>query len=55
MDRVGRALGPGPLAHDADHAALVADLTVYIRQHHGERDLEQLGRRLSQLDDPWSH
>ena len=54
-DRVGRALGPGPLAHDADHAALVADLTVYIRQHHGERDLEQLGRRLSQLDDPWSH
>ena len=54
MDRVGRALGPGPLAHDADHAALVADLTVYIRQHHGERDLEQIGRRLSQLDDPWS-
>jgi alkylation response protein AidB-like acyl-CoA dehydrogenase len=55
MDRVGRALGPGPLAHDADHAAVIADLTVYIRQHHGERDLEQLGRRLSQLDDPWSH
>ncbi len=54
MDRVGRALGPGPLAHDASHAALVADLTVYIRQHHGERDLEQIGRRLSQLDDPWS-
>jgi alkylation response protein AidB-like acyl-CoA dehydrogenase len=53
MDRVGRALGPGPLAHDAHHAALVADLTVYIRQHHGERDLEQIGRRLSQLDDPW--
>ncbi len=54
MDRVGRALGPSPLAHDASHAALVADLTVYIRQHHGERDLEQIGRRLSQLDDPWS-
>ena len=54
MDRVGRALGPGPLAHDAGHAALVADLTVYIRQHHGERDLERIGRRLSQLDDPWS-
>jgi alkylation response protein AidB-like acyl-CoA dehydrogenase len=55
MERVGRALGPGPLAHDGDHAALVADLTVYIRQHHGERDLEQLGRRLSRLDDPWLH
>jgi alkylation response protein AidB-like acyl-CoA dehydrogenase len=55
MDRVGRALGPGPLAYDAKHAALVADLTVYIRQHHGEHDLEQIGRRLSELDDdPWS-
>jgi hypothetical protein len=54
MDRVGRALGPGPLAYDAKHAAVVADLSVYIRQHHGEGDLEQIGRRLSQLDDPWS-
>ena len=54
MDRVGRALGPGPLAYDAHHAALVADLMVYIRQHHGEGDLEQIGRRLAPLDDPWS-
>jgi alkylation response protein AidB-like acyl-CoA dehydrogenase len=53
MDRVGRALGPGPLAHDAGHAALVADLTVYVRQHHGERDLEKIGRQLSHLSDPW--
>ena len=47
MDRVGRALGPAPLAHDAEHAALVADLTVYIRQHHGESDLERIGCRMS--------
>ena len=40
---VGRALGAGPLAHDAEHAARVADLTVYLRQHHGERDLAVLG------------
>jgi alkylation response protein AidB-like acyl-CoA dehydrogenase len=40
---VGRALGAGPLAHDAGHAARVADLTVYLRQHHGERDLAALG------------
>jgi len=40
---VGRALGAGPLAHDADHAQRVADLTVYLRQHHGERDLAALG------------
>lgn len=43
-DRVGRALGPSPLAHDADHAQLVADLAVYVRQEHAERDLEALGR-----------
>jgi hypothetical protein len=40
---VGRALGAAPLAHDAGHAARVADLTVYLRQHHGERDLAALG------------
>jgi alkylation response protein AidB-like acyl-CoA dehydrogenase len=40
---VGRTLGAGPLAHDAAHAARVADLAVYLRQHHGERDLAALG------------
>jgi len=54
MDRVGRALGPAPLAHDADHSTLVADLAVYIRQHHGERDLENIGAGLSRLEDPWA-
>lgn len=43
LDVVGRTLGAGPLAHDAEHAARVADLTVYLRQHHGERDLAALG------------
>jgi hypothetical protein len=43
IDRVGRALGPGPLATDAEHAQRVADLTVYLRQHHAERDLARLG------------
>jgi hypothetical protein len=55
MDRVGRALGPGPLALDRRHGCLVADLTVYVRQHHGERDLEQMGRRVAQLDNPWPY
>ncbi len=44
VDRVGRALGPGPLALDAEHAARVADLLVFVRQHHAERDLAALGR-----------
>lgn len=41
--RVGRACGPAPLAFDADHAQRVADLQVFVRQHHAERDLERLG------------
>ena len=36
IDRVGRALGPAPLAHDGAHAAFVADLAVYVRQHHAD-------------------
>ena len=44
LDRVGRALGAGPLCHDAAHARRVADLTVYLRQSHAEHDLEALGR-----------
>jgi hypothetical protein len=43
VDRVGRALGPAPLANNREHAQRVADLTVYLRQHHAERDLERLG------------
>jgi alkylation response protein AidB-like acyl-CoA dehydrogenase len=42
--RTGRALGPAPLALDADHARRVADLTMYVRQSHAERDLAALGR-----------
>jgi alkylation response protein AidB-like acyl-CoA dehydrogenase len=42
--RTGRALGAAPLALDADHGRRVADLGLYLRQSHAERDLEQLGR-----------
>lgn len=44
LTTVGHALGPGPLAMDPVHAARVADLTLYVRQHHAERDLAALGR-----------
>ena len=47
LTRVGHALGPGPLAYDAEHAARVADLTLYLRQHHAERDLALLGRSVT--------
>lgn len=44
LREVGHATGPAPLTLDEEHAARVADLTVYVRQHHGERDLAALGR-----------
>ena len=43
IDRVGRALGPGPLCEDAAHAQRCADLTTFIRQSHAERDWAALG------------
>lgn len=44
LTEVGHALGPAPLAFDAAHAARVADLTVYLRQHHADHDVAALGR-----------
>ena len=44
INRMGRALGPGPMIFDASLAQQVADLSIYLRQSHAERDLEALGR-----------
>lgn len=43
LEHVGRALGAGPFGQDPHFAALAADLPVYLRQSHGEADLERLG------------
>lgn len=48
ITRTARALGPGPLCQDGRHAQRVADLTIYIRQSHAERDLSELGRLAGQ-------
>lgn len=55
IGRVGRALGPAPLATDAGHSQRVADLTVYLRQSHAERDLAALGDLVTAVDrwQPW--
>ena len=53
MTRVGHALGAGPLGHDAGHARRAADLMVYLRQHHAERDLEGLGRLVARDGNGW--
>lgn len=52
--RAGHALGPAPLAHNAAHAKRVADLQLYIRQHHAERDDASLGAALASSEiAPW--
>ncbi len=52
--RVGRALGPGPLCADAEHAQRCADLTVFLRQSHAEHDLAALGRDVAGDPSSWA-
>jgi len=53
LARSAHALGPAPLAFDADHARRVADLQMYVRQHHAERDYATLGRAVLAARMPW--
>ncbi len=46
LELASHAMGPEPLAFDADHAARVADLTVYLRQDHAERSIAAIGQQL---------
>ena len=48
IGRVGHCLGPAPLARDERHARRVADLELYLRQHHAERDEAAVGRQVLQ-------
>jgi alkylation response protein AidB-like acyl-CoA dehydrogenase len=43
LDRVPRITGPTPLCRDRRFAQQLADLQVYVRQHHAEKDLAVLG------------
>lgn len=47
LSEVGHALGPAPLTFDRAHATRVADLTVYLRQHHGDHDVAAVGQMLT--------
>ncbi|QRP50872.1 acyl-CoA dehydrogenase [Amycolatopsis sp. FDAARGOS 1241] len=49
LDRAPRITGPGPLGRDRAFAQRLADLQVFVRQHHGERDLAALGRRVLEV------
>ncbi|MBD8205844.1 acyl-CoA dehydrogenase [Microbacterium sp. CFBP 8790] len=43
LAEAAHALGPSPLVADEAHARRVADLQVYVRQHHAARDLAKIG------------
>jgi alkylation response protein AidB-like acyl-CoA dehydrogenase len=54
IGQVPRITGPTPLSRDRAFAHALADLQVYVRQHHAERDLAALGRLISEgKDDAW--
>lgn len=53
LDAVGRALGPAPMCLEPEHAQRWADLTVFIRQSHADRDWAELGRAVQGQGQPW--
>lgn len=50
---VSQNLGPAPLAFDEAYGKRMADLALYIRQHHAMRDDAQLGSLTLAGDTPW--
>jgi hypothetical protein len=50
MHAFGRALGAAPLCRDPWAARMMADLPVFLRQSHADRDLEALAHSLLQRD-----
>lgn len=53
MERLARALGPGPLCSDEAHAQRCADLSVWITQQHAEKDDAALGAKVLEGDGSW--
>ena len=53
LTHCAHALGPAPLALDARHVKRVADLELYVRQHHAEHDLASLGQAVVDAGLPW--
>lgn len=49
IDVHGRALGPRPLIQDASVVRRVQEVQLYLRQHHGERDLEAIGAEVRRI------
>lgn len=55
LDEAGRSLGATPFCRHARFARMAADLPVFIRQSHAERDFAALGERvLNEGTEPWA-
>ena len=54
LDEAGRALGAAAFCRDAHFARAAADLPVFVRQSHAERDFAELGIRVHlEAGEPW--
>ena len=54
LDLAGRALGPGPMCLEDAHARRCADLAVFLRQSHADRDWEWLGEQRAAQEATWA-
>ena len=45
VDQAAKVVGPGGLSRNGRLARAIADLGIYVRQHHTDLELEQAGRR----------
>ena len=55
LDEAGRALGAAAFCRNARFARAAADLPVFVRQSHAERDFAALAERIiSSVERPWS-
>jgi alkylation response protein AidB-like acyl-CoA dehydrogenase len=50
LGRAPKVTGPGPMCRDRRFPQQLADLQVYVRQHHAERDLAALGAEVREMD-----
>ncbi|MGI8651373.1 MAG: hypothetical protein ACR2I7_01090 [Geodermatophilaceae bacterium] len=53
IQRLPRVVGPVALGRDGEFAHHLADLEVFVRQHHAERDLARLGA--AEFAEPWTN
>ena len=52
IEHTTRALGPGPMTQDWAVSKRLADLALFVRQSHAERDLATLGRLVARHAEP---